>query len=203
MWFVVKWRKKGGGKTVSNATPGVFFTTYITAPSSEFTVDIFQANTLATFNLFDIESRNDVKSLEWNLRQDCYYRYSNQSVAKQGQTTVDNSGRYRVGDVIVISVKYDSKTLIGSTFTDKNNPPDVTVLQFFDWRVDHANFRFSTCNNCKTSRKITNKWCLKCRLRSLSSSFQDKLTIKYKFGVSDEIEVFNSQERRCFLTDYQ
>ncbi|WP_281298501.1 T9SS type A sorting domain-containing protein [Flavobacterium limnophilum] len=185
--------KKGGGQTVSNATPGVFFYyTYITAPSSAFTVDIFQANTNPTFKLFEV-SFNDVNA--WNAS--CT-KIATGYQSASGQATIEISG-VTGGDIIVISVKYDTKSLIGSTFTGK--APDVTY--YFGSLINGNDVAGSLgsvlVSNCKTTKGGTSAP-IAAKIDAAGFDaypvpFKDQLTIKYNFDYATDvkIEVFNAQ----------
>ena len=97
---------------VSNITPGVFFYfTTITAPSTSFTVDIVQTNSCPSFSLFAIQQGNQITAFS----SGCTNVASGTQIATgQGRITINNA---TPGAQYVISVKYDSKSVLGSTFT--------------------------------------------------------------------------------------
>ena len=187
--------KKGTKTTVSNATPGVFFYyTYISAPSSNFTVNIFQVNTLASFKLFNVVF-NDI--FAWNAT--CS-KIATGTVVKNNttQATIQISG-VTAGDKIVISVKYDTKSLIGSAFTGVA----PTVTYYFGSSINGADVTGSlgslTVRNCTTPSGATSApITAKIEVTGFDAypvPFKDQLTIKYKFDYKSDvkIEVFNAQ----------
>ena len=98
---------------VSNATPGVFFYySYITAPAANFTLDIIQTCATPGFNLFNVvTSTNGSQVFFW--RPNCTRLATGTQIAP-GQARVNVTNAIP-GQVYVISVKYDSKSIIGST----------------------------------------------------------------------------------------
>jgi VCBS repeat-containing protein len=116
------------GGRVSNITPGVFFYyTYITAPSASFCIDIVQSNSCG-FKLFSIQKD-----------QIFFYNSSCNRIATGTQTSITGQGRVCVtnatpGAQYVLSVKYDSKSVQGSTFS--GNAP---ICQYnFESRINNV-----------------------------------------------------------------
>jgi hypothetical protein len=102
--------KKG---SVTNATPGVFFYyAKIIAPSTSFCVDVVQTTTCPnTFKLFTINQSNQA-----------FIYNSNCGKKAQGTGTTQahiciTISPNQVGQTFVIGVKYDVKSIIGSTYT--------------------------------------------------------------------------------------
>ena len=95
---------------ISNAVPGVFFYfSYVTAPSSNFCVDLVQTKNCSGFKLFRLQQGNQI------------YIYSN-GCTKITQGRETSAGQARVcinnavpGQKYVIIAKYDVKSIIGST----------------------------------------------------------------------------------------
>jgi hypothetical protein len=97
---------------ISNVTPGQFFYyTSITAPSASFCVDVEQTKTVSGFGFFTIQSNTQIYLWDANCVK----------AATGAQVTV-GQGRVCITNAIpgvkyVLSVKYDSKSVIGSAFT--------------------------------------------------------------------------------------
>ncbi len=117
------------GKKVANITPGVFFYySYITAPSASFTIDIVQSTSCTGFKLFAIQQGNQISLYDNSCNK---VASGNEVATGQGRITINNA---TAGAQYVISVKYDSKSVQGSTFT--GNPP---VCQYsFESRIGGA-----------------------------------------------------------------
>jgi VCBS repeat-containing protein len=99
------------GQKVSNVTPGVFFYfSLITAPSSSFCIDVVQTNSCG-FKLFSIQQGKQI------------YLYNiNCGTVANGTEVSTGQGRICISNAVpgaqyVVSVKYDSKSVNGSTFT--------------------------------------------------------------------------------------
>jgi len=97
---------------VSNITPGVFFYfATITAPSSSFCVDVVQTSSCPGFSLFAIQQGNQITLFS----NSCTNAASGtQTSTGQGRVCINNA---TPGAQYVISVKYDSKSVQGSTFS--------------------------------------------------------------------------------------
>jgi VCBS repeat-containing protein len=115
------------GKKVSNITPGVFFYySYVTAPSASFCIDVVQTTSCSNFKLFSVQQGNQVSL------------YAN-NCTKVASGTEYSPGQARIcitnavpGAQYVISVKYDSKSVQGSTFA--GDPPVCTYS--FESRIN-------------------------------------------------------------------
>ncbi len=135
---------------VTNATPGVFFYfSYITAPSPSFTIDIVQNNACG-FNNFAIQQGTQIYLYDMNCSNTIA---GTQPSTGQGRIVVTNAV---IGAQYIISVKYDTKSVVGSTYT--GTPPlcqytfeskigGVTVNS----TVGKINF---ASNNCTAARPI-------------------------------------------------
>jgi hypothetical protein len=97
---------------VSNVTPGqYFYYTYITAPSVSFCIDVIQTKSTTDLALFSINQGNQMSLFDVNCT----------NVASGAQTTLGN-GRICISNAVpgakyVLSVKYDSKSVVGSSFS--------------------------------------------------------------------------------------
>ena len=97
---------------VWNVTPGKFFYyASITAPSKDFCVDVIQTNSYSKFIFFEIHQTNQI--ILWD---------ANCSKVATGTTVIVGKGRICItnatpGVQYVLSVKYDSKSVIGSRYT--------------------------------------------------------------------------------------
>ena len=101
-----------GSGNISNATPGVFFYyAKITAPSTSFSVDVVQThnNDLTKIKLFSLHQDQIIL---WN--PDCGKASTGtQMTVGQGRATVYGA---IIGAIYIISVKYNSKSIIGSNY---------------------------------------------------------------------------------------
>lgn len=99
------------GLTVSNAVPGVFFYfSNIVAPSANFCVDVVQTKSCGSFLYFGVQQGNQA------------YLYSN-GCTKLVQGSQSSTGQAHVcitnataGQTYIVIVKYNVKSIIGSTF---------------------------------------------------------------------------------------
>ncbi|KIC91472.1 PKD domain-containing protein [Flavihumibacter sp. ZG627] len=108
---------KGNRSTISNATPGVFFYyTSIVAPAASFTVDIIQYNVCnPTLKPFSIQ-----KGQVFGFSSECTKIATGAEVRNQpGNATISFTG-LTPGQMVVISVKYDTKSIIGGTMPTAN-----------------------------------------------------------------------------------
>jgi hypothetical protein len=105
------------GNSISNAIPGVFFYyTFVTAPlSGPFVITVEQFNNNSNFQLFAIQNATQLRLTDMSC--------STGSIAFSGTITgVNNSqatltvSSYSPGARYVLSVKYDAKSIIGSSF---------------------------------------------------------------------------------------
>ncbi len=115
---------------VTNVTPGQFFYyTTITAPSASFSVDIVQSKSISTFGLFSIQ-QTDQATL-WN--GSCTKVATGVTVSTgQGRVSITNA---TIGAKYVLSVKYDSKSVIGSSYTGSTAP---NCLYSFESRINNV-----------------------------------------------------------------
>jgi hypothetical protein len=129
------------GKRVSNITPGVFFYyTFITAPSASFCIDIVQTTSCSGFSLFAIQQGNQISLYDNNCNK---VAGGTEVSAGQGRVCISNAVP---GAQYVLSVKYDSKSVQGSTFTGS-----APVCQYnFESRINGA-----TINNSQGSINLT------------------------------------------------
>jgi hypothetical protein len=101
---------------ISQVDPGVFFYyTQLTAPSSSFQVVIGQSNNNAAFPLFKV---NQEQAIVWNAT--CT-RHQNVTVtiASDGSSVTLNVSGATAGQVYIISVKYDTASVLGTTAAGK------------------------------------------------------------------------------------
>jgi VCBS repeat-containing protein len=97
---------------VSNITPGVFFYfATITTPSANFCVDVVQTTSCSTFSLFTIQQGNQISLYGNGCTK---VADGTQTSAGQGRVCISNA---TVGAQYIIAVKYDSKSVQGSSFT--------------------------------------------------------------------------------------
>ena len=115
---------------ISNVTPGYFFYyTTIIAPSTSFSVDIVQSRSNASFGLFSIKE-TDQPTL-WN--GSCSKVATGITVSTGlGRVTITNA---TIGVQYVLSVKYDSKTVIGSSY---NGYAEPNCLYSFESRINNV-----------------------------------------------------------------
>ncbi|MGE5520073.1 MAG: HYR domain-containing protein, partial [Candidatus Dadabacteria bacterium] len=96
---------------VFNAIPGQFFYySAVTAPSPSFCINVVQTKSCENFTYFDIQQSNQI--ILWDP-----------TCTKAATGTKAGDGTICITDAIpgviyILSVKYDTKSLIGSTFTD-------------------------------------------------------------------------------------
>jgi VCBS repeat-containing protein len=114
---------------VSNITPGVFFYfATITAPSANFCVDVVQTTSCSTFSLFTIQQGNQISLYGSGCTK---VADGTQTSAGQGRVCISNA---TPGAQYVIAVKYDSKSVQGSSFTGS-----APVCQYnFESRINGA-----------------------------------------------------------------
>lgn len=131
---------------VTNATPGKFFYfTLLAAPSESFCVDILQTKSNNELALFSIHQGNQVTLYD----ADC------SKVATGTQVSL-GQGRICIDDAIpgaqyVLSVKYDSKSVIGSTFT--GSPPTYQYIfesKIQDTTVSNSVATINMVPNCSS-----------------------------------------------------
>jgi hypothetical protein len=198
---------------VSNVTPGQFFYyTVITAPSTSFTVDVIETKSCSGLALFGINQKNQI--LLWN---------PNCKKVAQGTQVSLGDGRIRitnatVGTQYILSVKYDSKTIIGSTFTR----PASTCTYRFVSKIAGVTVSGSVASidlvpNCKTTStdcKTTSTGKVASTTAKTAADvtptadntmdvevfpvpFKDELFLRYKFETDSNvsIEIFDIEGR--------
>jgi VCBS repeat-containing protein len=133
------------GNKVSNVTPGVFFYfTYITAPSASFCIDVVQTNSCG-FKYFSIQQGKQI-----------YLYNSSCTTVASGTEISTGQGRICITNAVpgaqyVLAVKYDSKSVNGSTFAGS-----APLCQYnFESRingttVDNSQGSIMMTSNCNT-----------------------------------------------------
>jgi gliding motility-associated-like protein len=97
---------------VTNVTPGqMFYYTAIKAPSDDFYIDIEETKSEAGLALFEITQKNQIRL--WDTYNNKVADGTQTSIGK-GQIHISNAV---MGAQYVLSVKYDSKSIIGSSFS--------------------------------------------------------------------------------------
>lgn len=180
---------------VSNVTPGQFFYyTAITAPSTSFTVDVIETKSRTDLALFGIQQQTQI--ILWDAN--CVKAATGTQVSiGQGKITISNA---IPGTQYVLSVKYDSKSIVGSTFTGTTAP---TCTYKFVSKINGVVVNGSTASidmvpNCSStiakmaSTEKTTTTVMDVDLYPVP--FKDKLSLIYKFETNSEvkIEIFNS-----------
>ncbi|MCD0469988.1 T9SS type A sorting domain-containing protein, partial [Flavobacterium sp. JAS] len=194
--------KKGNKSYVSNATPGVFFYyAKIVAPSTSFTVNILEFITAPSgFKLFTI-NQNQVFAFDANCNKIATGSESPKG-SGQGVITVNN---VKIGDLIVISVKYDVKSILNSTFSGTGPNYQAYFISKIGSTVLGDTAGNIPVNNCSVStaaattvasaptETTTTSKTTDTSFIAYPVPFKDQLTIKYKFDYKSDvkIEVFN------------
>jgi len=132
---------------ISNVTPGEFFYyTSITAPSTSFTVDIAQTNSIAAYGYFAIQ-QTDQATL-WN--SSCTKVATGTSISTgQGRVSISNAV---VGAKYVLSVKYNSKSIIGATCSNSSaNCTFSFVSKINGSVVSNSQTSITMTTSCSTS----------------------------------------------------
>jgi hypothetical protein len=110
---------------VKNAIPGVFFYfTDIVAPSANFTIDVVQFNDGLLNKLFAVQQGKDIKLFDASCNKFATVKVSEPTT---GQAKMIVSGA-TPGAKYVLSVKYDSKSLIGASFTGTAPTSEYTFV---------------------------------------------------------------------------
>ena len=190
--------KKGNKSSISNATPGVFFYyAKIVAPNNgELKVEVFQFNT----------SSPSVK--EFAVQQDQVFLFDDKCTKiGTGSAYPKGSGQATVtipnaigGNTYVISVKYDTKTIVSQT------APSADYQSYFISKVNGNVFNTTSGNILVSNCSAANLTTVATPLAKVAPievvgfdaypvPFKDQLTIKYKFDYKSDvkIEVFNAQ----------
>jgi hypothetical protein len=193
---------------VSNATPGVFFYyAKIVAPSDSFDLDVLQSKACANeLGLFALQQDQIIL---WNENCD---KAPNTTVTSTSaaKATIHVTGA-TVGDEYVISVKYDTKSIVGTkpngnceyTFVSQIGGANVSgsqgkIVATKDCQV--GNISAGSCNSqtgaiAPTETTVSAKTSDSAGFEAYPVPFKDQLTIKYKFDYKSDvkIEVFNAQ----------
>jgi hypothetical protein len=119
--------------SVTNAIPGVFFYyTSIVAPDANFTVFVEQTTSCSGFNLFRVQQGKDIKLYD----NDCNKLMTvlpSEAPAGRAKMTVKNAVP---GATYVLAVKYNVKSLIGSTYTGPAPECEYSFYARFGTSVD-------------------------------------------------------------------
>jgi hypothetical protein len=118
---------------INNAAPGVFFYyTSVTAPSSSFTVEIIQSKDNSSFPFFLVQ---DGENIQIRLFDDNCNTLANTAGSQTNDSTVTVPiGGATAGDVFVISVKYSTGSVVGTSVCS----PGPTV--HYDFRTEIGGF---------------------------------------------------------------
>jgi hypothetical protein len=121
---------KSANNKVKNAIPGVmFYYGTVTAPiTGSFTIDVKQTNSNSNFNLLNIQNTANIRLFTANCGTNISYTASLQSGGKDARIVVTG---YTPGATYIVSVKYDVKSMQGSTST--GNP---TVLYTYECKIN-------------------------------------------------------------------
>ncbi|HET9824119.1 MAG TPA: hypothetical protein VFP87_02230, partial [Chitinophagaceae bacterium] len=104
--------------TITNATPGVFFYyAGVVSPGGTFTVDVHQFNTSTNPELPNFAVQ---KGQVYAFNANCT-KIATGRLVGSGDASVTISG-VPAGEMVVISVKYDIKTIVGKTVNDATGP---------------------------------------------------------------------------------
>jgi hypothetical protein len=118
----VIYRLKQG--VINNVAPGVFFYyTTFTAPSADFTLDVVQSS-VPPFTPFDVQNTEQVRL----FNGDCSMPTVTFTSTINGQVTVNITGAAE-GDVFVLSVKYETGTVIGLADPGTTHYSYTTVVE--------------------------------------------------------------------------
>ena len=190
---------------ISNVTPGQFFYySTIKAPTSSFCIDINQTRTFTGFGLFEINQANQVILWDPNCTK----------VATGVQVTV-GLGRVCITNAVagsnyVLSVKYDTKTIIGGIY---NCSPAPTSVYSFESSINGVALRGSkasvnlapgcvssiplarTSTNSTTSTDNLN---LETSIKTYPNPFTDKVNFEINPSVSGNavIELYDIMGRK-------
>jgi hypothetical protein len=204
------------GTKVSNAAPGVFFYyAKIIAPSTSFSVDVLQAKGCSELRLFLIQ---EDQIILWDVNCN---KASNATITPQssdGKATISINGAV-AGNEYVISVKYDTKSIVGTTFPKDGNCTYTFKSQIGGITVPGSVGQITASKNCQvgtisagtcsvsapTSTSTVAKTAetiapIDAKIETVGFDaypvpFKDQLTIKYNFDYESDvkIEVFNAQ----------
>jgi hypothetical protein len=141
---------------VKNVTPGmIYYYTKVVAPSASFCIDVLQSNSLSSFKLMNIHQTNQITLTNIS----CYRVATGATVSVgNGRICVSNA---TPGAVYILSVKYEPKSIIGSTF----NVTSPICLYGFESRINGSLVAGSQtsialkpdCNSSSEGNETT--WC--------------------------------------------
>jgi hypothetical protein len=202
------------GKTVTNAIPGVFFYySSVTAPAANFTIEVKQSNDGDLNKLFTVQNANQVRL----STSDCG------SVTFTGTINSAGNAAYNVtgatpGATYIVSVKYDTKAIIGGVYSGADLVSKYTFASYINGSGTAATGSTGTIDavagcsdntplpgDCtipsstvSPTTKVIAPTDAKTELAGFTASpvpFKDQLTIKYDFDYQSDvkIEVFNAQ----------
>ncbi|MFV8467387.1 T9SS type A sorting domain-containing protein, partial [Flavobacterium sp. LB1P62] len=197
--------KVKGKLIVSNATPGVFFYyAKIKAPSSSFCVDVLQTRACAELGFFALQKDQIIL---WD--KNCNKASNTTVTVTGGNANICITGATK-DDEYVISVKYDTKSIVG---TPSNGNCEYTfVSQISGLNVSGSQGKITASKDCQVGTisagscsstaaiapietTVTAKTTSNAGFDAYPVPFKDQLTIKYKFDYKSDvkIEVFNAQ----------
>jgi hypothetical protein len=194
------------GKTVTNATPGVFFYySFVTVPAGAFTIDVKQINDNELSKLFAVQGYD-----KGSLAQIRLYTSSCGTVSFTPSFIDNGSGARLTGTntsgasaTYIVSIKYDVKSIIDATYSGADLISTYTFASYINGSGTAAsgstgNINAEACSSntvkiapiAPTASKTTDAG-----FDAYPVPFRDQLTIKYKFDYKSDvkIEVFNAQ----------
>ena len=191
---------------VSNVIPGQFFYyTAITAPSASFTIDVIETKSCSGLALFSIQQVNQILLWDPNCNKAAQ---GTQVSLGDGRITITNA---TVGAKYILAVKYDSKSIIGSTFTGSASTCTYTfVSKIGGVTVSGSTASIDLVPNCKTTTtgkmaNTTTKTAIEVTptadnrmdVEVFPVPFKDELFLRYKFETNSEvtIEIFDIEGR--------
>lgn len=111
------------GRTINNAVPGVFFYyASVVAPSSSFTINVKQTNDGDLNKLFTIQNTQQVR-LTTNSCGNVSFAGSMLNGNTEAKYVVTGA---TAGATYIVSVKYDTKSIIGAVYTGADNKSTYT-----------------------------------------------------------------------------
>jgi len=121
------------GGSVTNATPGVFFYFIsVKAPSANFTIDVIQTKEFGKFNYFAIQQGKDIKLYNAGCKK---LNTVTPSEKPTGQAHLEVTGA-TPGAEYILAVKYDVKSIIGSTYSGSAPECKFTFVTKVSYFID-------------------------------------------------------------------
>lgn len=170
---------------VTNVKLGQFYYyTSITAPSSNFIIDVVQKKSNEGLELFAINQKNQI--VLWD------------ATCKKVATGVEvkvGLGRINIlnakkGAQYVLSAKYNCKSIVGSSFNEK---PPVCTYKFStkinDKIVDGSKATIDLVPNCESTKKVAELHPNLIDVEVYPLPFKDKLSLKYNFETTSEVKI--------------